>query len=259
MLLQQRSAAHLSWQFGKKTGVVLICLGLWELLARTEVVDQSIIPALSQVAVTMGQVLGNGTLIGHTLISLQRAGIAFGLAVVCAIPLGLFMGWFRTFEEILDPLLQLCRQTSALALYPVFILLLGIGETSKISVIFWAAQFPILLNTISGVKTVDYRLIEMARVFGASHTETFTRVILPAAIPSIFVGLRLSATYSILLLVAAEMIGAKHGLGFLILNAQYNFEIPLMFAAIILLALLGLTTNYALLALQRRLCRWEAA
>jgi sulfonate transport system permease protein len=141
----------------------------------------------------------------------------------------------------------------------VFILLLGLGETSKIVVIFWAAQFPILLNTISGVKTVDYRLIEMARVFGASNTEAFKRVILPAAIPSIFVGLRLSATYAVLLLVAAEMIGAKQGLGFLILNSQYNFEIPMMFAAIILLALLGLMANYALLALQRWLCRWETA
>jgi sulfonate transport system permease protein len=154
-------------------------------------------------------------------------------------------------------LLQLFRQTAALAIYPVFILLLGLGETSKVAIIWWAAFFPVLLNTISGVKLVDRRLVEMARVFGASRGEVFRRVVLPAATPAIFVGLRLSATISLLLLVAAEMIGAKRGLGFLIINSQYNFEIPMMFAAIVLLALIGLAVNAILLAFQKWLCRWE--
>ena len=115
----------------------------------------------------------------------------------------------------------------------------------------------VVLNTISGVKLVDGKLIEMARIFGASRAQVFKRVVLPAATPAIFVGLRLSATTSLLLLVAAEMIGAKKGLGFLIINAQYNFEIPLMFAAIVLLAIIGLAVNYALLLLQMRFCRWQ--
>jgi sulfonate transport system permease protein len=124
-------------------------------------------------------------------------------------------------------------------------------------IIAWAAFFPVLLNTISGVRRVDARLIEMVRVFGASRTEVFRRVVLPSATPSIFVGLRLSATTSLLLLVAAEMIGAKKGLGFLVINAQYNFQIPLMFAAIVLLAIIGLVVNYMLVVFQRFLCRWE--
>lgn len=175
-----------------------------------------------------------------------------------AVPLGLLMGSFRRFEELVNSLLQLFRQTAALAIYPVFILLLGLGETSKITIICWAAFFPILLNTISGVKQVDRRLIEMAHVFGASPLGVFRRVILPAATPAIFVGLRLGATISLLLLVVAEMIGAKKGLGFLIINSQYNFEIPMMFAAILLLAVIGLVTDYVLLFLQGRLCRWDA-
>jgi ABC-type nitrate/sulfonate/bicarbonate transport system substrate-binding protein len=97
----------------------------------------------------------------------------------------------------------------------------------------------------------------MARIFGASRSAVFRRVVLPAATPAIFVGLRVSATISLLLLVAAEMIGAKQGLGFLIINSQYNFEIPMMFAAIVLLASIGLAVNYALLLVQGRLCRWE--
>jgi sulfonate transport system permease protein len=167
------------------------------------------------------------------------------------------MGQIRVIERSLDPVLQLFRQTSALALYPVFILLLGLGETSKVFVIFWATLFPILLATIGGVKQVDPKLIEMARVYGAGRLTVFRRVVLPASLPQIFVGLRLSATTSLLLLIAAEMIGANSGVGFQVMNAQYNFQIPLMFAAILLLALLGLTANFVLETLQARLCRWS--
>ncbi|TIY02220.1 MAG: ABC transporter permease subunit, partial [Mesorhizobium sp.] len=169
-----------------------------------------------------------GTLLGDIAISLQRAGLAFAAAVAVAIPLGLFMGQVRAVETALDPILQVFRQTSALALYPVFILLLGLGEASKVFVIFWATLFPLLLNTISGVKQVDPKLLEMARVYGATRLTAFRRVVLPGAVPSIFVGLRLSATTALLLLIASEMIGANRGIA-----------------------------NQALVSLQRRLCRWS--
>ena len=146
-------------------------------------------------------------------ISLQRSGLAFAAAVALGIPLGLIMGQIRAVEQALDPILQFFRQTSALALYPVFILLLGLGEASKVFVIFWATLFPLLLATIGGVKEVDRKLIEMAHSFGARRATVFARVILPAAVPAIFVGLRLSATTALLLLIAAEMIATDVGLG----------------------------------------------
>lgn len=248
------AAAHIFRGYG----AVLLFILAWELLSRSGVVDSSVIPPFTRVIAALVDGLLDGTLLSHMGISLYRAGAAFGIAVAVAIPLGLLMGSFDRFEEVVDPLLQLFRQTSALAIYPVFILLLGLGEVSKVSIICWAAFFPILLNTISGVKLVDRRLIEMARVFGATRGQVFRRVVLPAATPAIFVGLRLSATIALLLLVAAEMIGAKKGLGFLIINAQYNFQIPLMFASIVLLAIIGLVINYVLLALQNRLCRWDS-
>ena len=189
-------------------------------------------------------------------ISLQRSGVAYFGAVLFSIPLGLFMGQIPAVERALDPILQFFRQTSALALYPVFILMLGLGEASKTFVIFWATLFPLLLSTIGGVKEVDPKLIEMARVYNATRLTIFRRVVLPGAIPSIFVGLRLSATTALLLLIASEMIGANKGVGFQVMNAQYNFQVPLMFAAILILAVLGLFANYALVFLQRRLCRW---
>jgi sulfonate transport system permease protein len=238
-------------------GAIVVFLVTWQSLSQLGLVDRSVVPSFTAVIGALVHGFVDGGLLDNMLVSLSRSGAAFAIAVSLAIPLGLFMGSFRRFELVIDPLIQLFRQTSALAIYPIFILWLGLGETSKVTIICWAAFFPVLLNTISGVKQVDARLIEMARVFGASKAEVFRRVVLPSATPAIFVGLRLSATTSLLLLVAAEMIGATRGLGFLIINSQYNFEIPLMFAAIILLAVIGLTVNYTLLVLQRRLCRWE--
>ena len=103
---------------------------------------------------------------------------------------------------------------------------MGLGETSKVFVIFWATLFPVLLATIGGVKQVDRKLIEMAESYGAAQLTVFRRVVLPASVPSIFVGLRLSATTALLLLIAAEMIGANKGVGFQVMNAQFNFQIP---------------------------------
>lgn len=242
--------------FLSRYGLVVAFLVLWQASSTFGWVNASVFPPLDQIIGALWNAIASGALVDDIAISLQRSGIAFVAAVGLGIPLGLFMGQVRTVERALDPLLQFFRQTSALALYPVFILLLGLGETSKVFVIFWATLFPILLSTIGGVKEVDRKLIEMARTYGAGSLQIFSRVVLPASMPAIFVGLRLSATTALLLLIAAEMIGANKGIGFQVMNAQYNFQIPLMFAAILLLALLGLAANAALVLLQRRLCRW---
>ena len=245
--------------FLSRYGSLLALAALWQIAAMVGWINPAVLPPLDRVVTALWNGFSTGPLLRDLGISLQRAGIAFAAAVVTGIPLGLFMGQIRVVERVLDPILQLFRQTSALALYPVFILLLGLGETSKVFVIYWATLFPILLATIGGVKQVDGKLIEMARVYGAGQIKIFNSVILPGALPQIFVGLRLSATTALLLLIAAEMIGANSGLGFEVMNAQYNFQIPLMFAAILILALLGLAANLALEGLQRYLCRWSLA
>ncbi len=239
-------------------GLVLGFLLLWQVASTQGWVSPAVLPPLDTIAAALWRGVAGGALLDDLAISLQRSGMAFAAAVALGIPLGLLMGQLRPVERALDPILQLFRQTSALALYPVFILLLGLGEASKVFVIFWATLFPVLLATVGGVKEVDGKLIEMARSYGASRVTVFGRVVLPASVPAIFVGLRLSATTALLLLIAAEMIGANKGLGFQVMNAQYNFQVPLMWAAILLLAALGLAANGLLLALQRRLCRWAA-
>ncbi|HXZ09065.1 MAG TPA: ABC transporter permease [Paraburkholderia sp.] len=246
-----------AWTVLNRYGALILFFVVWEVASSYGWLNPAVIPPVHSVVRALVVALVNGTLLGDVLISLQRAGIAFAAAVAVSIPLGLLMGTFTRIEYAIDPILQMFRQTSALAVYPVFILLMGLGETSKVFVIFWATVFPLLMNTMSGVKQVDRRLIEMASMFGASRLQIFRRVTLPGAIPSIFVGLRLSAGTALLMLVASEMIGANQGIGFKVMQAQYNFQIPLMFGAIALLAALGLLSNYLLIFLQRRMCKWS--
>ena len=173
-------------------GLLLAFLLLWQVASVQGWVSASVLPPLGTIAGALWRGIVGGALLDDLAISLQRSGLAFTSAVGLGIPLGLLMGQLRPVERALDPILQLFRQTSALALYPVFILLLGLGEASKVFVIFWATLFPILLATIGGVKEVDGKLIEMARSYGATRATVFRRVILPASVPQIFVGLRLS-------------------------------------------------------------------
>lgn len=236
---------------------VIAFLIVWQVLSSSGVINAAFLPSPVDVTITMVKLALSGELARHLLISLQRAASGFVLASLVAIPLGMAIGWYKPVERFLDPLLQSFRQTSALALFPVFILFLGIGEESKTAIIFWGAQWAMLLNTINGVKNVEPILIKSARSLAVSDSVLFRKVVLPAAFPSIITGMRLSATVSILILVAAEMIGAKAGLGFLLVNSQYNFEVQKMYAAIVTLAVLGLVVNYALVWLEKRVTSWK--
>lgn len=241
----------------KGLAVVFLFFAVWEALPRAGVVQAMFLPPFSTVVQAWIELFKSGELIEHILISLKRVGAGFGLSLLVIIPLGCLIGWYKSFERFVDPLIQAFRQTSALALFPVFILFFGIGELSKIGMVLWAAQWPVLLGTISGIRNIDNLLIDVARTLGIREFKLFVRVILPAAFPSIMTGIRLGAGASFLVLVAAEMIGAKSGLGFMIINAQYNFETPQMYAAILTISLLGLAVNYALVWIERRAMAWK--
>ncbi|MDR1741985.1 MAG: ABC transporter permease [Synergistaceae bacterium] len=243
--------------FCKRIAAVIIFFGIWEALPRLGVVDAFFLPPLSVVLDSIWQMALDGELARHLAASLKRALSGFAIGFSVAVMFGLLIGWFRPVENFLDPLLQMLRQTSALALFPVFILFFGIGETAKIAIIYWGVQWPILLNTTAGVKNVDPLLIKAARSMAASDLVIFFRVVLPSSLPYIFTGARLSATSAILLLIAAEMVGAKAGLGFLVFDAQQKFEIPRMYSGILLMSALGFTANYLLMHMERRYSAWK--
>lgn len=238
-------------------GVVLLAL-IWEFAPRLGIVDANFVPPLSEVLATWVEMLFSGVLFENLAASLTRSLVGFGLALVTAVPLGAAIAAYPPVRDLLTPVLEIFRNTAALAILPVFVLVLGIGETSKIAIVLFACFFPILLNTISGVSTVDVQLLRTARVLELTPATTFAKVIFPAALPTIFTGIRISAAAAVLVLIAAEMIGATKGLGYLINYSQMNFLIPQMYAGIITTAGLGLAINFGLIAIEKRLSRWRA-
>lgn len=236
-------------------GIIFVLI--WEILPRFGLVDTYFLPPFSDVVKALFKIIKSGELFVHLTASFQRVFLGYLSAVLVAVPLGIVMGSLKRFEKYIDPLFQTFRNISVMALFPVFILLFGIGESAKVAIIFWGTIWPTLLNTIGGVKNVDPLLIKSARSMGISRLSLFRKITLPAASPSILTGIRLSASLSVIILVAAEMIGANEGLGFLIFYAEQKYVIPEMYAGILSLALLGLIINYGLVALEKKLTKWK--
>ncbi|MGY4102907.1 ABC transporter permease [Nocardia sp. R16R-3T] len=254
-----RAVGALTWRIFKPTFAIGLLVAVWEAAPRLGLVDEVFLPPFSTVARAFVDLVRSGEMWEHVSTSLTRSATGFSLALAVAIPVGVAIAWYRPVAEFLNPILELFRNTAALALLPVFILILGIGETSKIALVVYASFFPILLNTITGVRTVDPLLIKSAVSLGFAPIRLFQKVVLPAAVPSIFTGVRMAAASSILVLIAAEMVGARAGLGYLITAAQQNFQIPNMYAGILAISLLGLSFNGLLVALERRLSRWRTS
>ncbi|MGZ4775219.1 MAG: ABC transporter permease [Oryzihumus sp.] len=245
----------------RRSAAVVLFLLLWELGPQylLDPARKVFLPPLHVVLQAWWGLVEDGQLQQHLTASLARSATGFGVAVVAGVALGLVVAWYDGLRELLTPLLELFRNTAALALLPVFVLLLGIGETSKVSIVAYASFFPVLLNTIAGVRTVDPLLVRAARSLGLNSLQLFQKVVLPSAVPTIFTGIRMAGTASILVLIAAEMVGAKAGLGYLIVNAQSSFQIPDMYAGILTVSLFGLVVNTVLVRVEQRFSRWRVA
>ncbi|NTT87691.1 ABC transporter permease [Tabrizicola fusiformis] len=241
----------------RNTLAIAVFLLAWELAPRLDLINRTFLPPVSEVLVKGWEFALSGQLWPQIWVSLQRAFGGFALGVGIAVPLGLLLGYFRKLDAYLNPLLQLLRQTNPVSLFPAFILFFGIGYLTNVAIIFWVVVWPILLSTVTGVQQADPALVKYARSVGLKPFALFRKVILPSALPSIITGMRLAATYSFLMLVVSEMVGASSGLGYLIVNAQYLMSIHLLYVGVIVLALLGIAANWALVALERRLTGWK--
>lgn len=238
--------------------LVLICL-LWDVSARWKFVDLVSWPPFFDVAGRWFQLVFNGEILAHLAPSLKRVAAGYAIAVALAVSSGILIGYSRRAFNLLEPTLEALRPISVIALIPVIILFLGLEDRMKIFIIAYACFFPILLNTISGVRDVDTVLVDTARTFKLTKWQTIRFVVLPAATPFVFTGMRISVGFSLMAMVAAEMLTGGDGIGAFILDSQRTFKVADMYAGIITLGVLGYCANRGFIGIERWLLRWQAA
>jgi sulfonate transport system permease protein len=198
----------------------------------------------------------NGQLRADLIASASRVGIGFAIALVLAIVLGSLAGSSRLARQAIDPTLEAIRAVPSLAWVPLILLWLGIGEAAKITLVAVGAFFPIYVSIVAGIAGIDRKLIEVARVLGVSRTTMIARVMIPAALPQLLTGARLGLTQAWLFLVAAELLAASSGLGFLLTDGQQVSRTDEVLVAILLFALCGKLSDLGMRALERRLTGW---
>jgi sulfonate transport system permease protein len=234
-------------------------LALWQAGASLGLISDRILPAPLAVARSAVELTLDGQLLANALASLARAlsGLAVGGSI--GFVLGLANGLSRTSERVTDTTLQMVRNIPNLALIPLVILWFGIGEGAKLFLTALGVMFPIYINTFAGVRQVDPQLIEMGRTYGMSPATLFRRVILPGALPSIFVGLRYALGIMWLTLIVAETIAASSGLGHMAMEAREFMAVDIVVLAILIYAALGKVADVVTRALERRALAWHPA
>lgn len=249
----------MNWKDSRWSGVVfLVLLGLlWEAAGRGGWVHKLLFPPASVILSTFWDLLVSGEILRHLGVSLWRAALGYAAAAIFAIALGVAMGYWRRVYEACEILIELLRAVPPPAVIPLAMVFLGIGDALKVFIIFFACAFPILINTVDGVRGVDPVLIRTARTFGLSRLQTVWKVILPVAGPSIMTGLRIATAIALILTVISEMIGATSGIGYFILGSQRTLHITQMYAGILVLALTGYAINRAFLLVDARLMAWH--
>jgi len=242
----------------KQTAAIALFLVLWELLPLTGVLNPLFIPRFSGVLATIGDLYETGELLKHAQISLIRAFTGLGAAIITGFPLGLLLGgWFPRIQQASEPLMELFSQANPIILAHIVIFFLGIGETAKIFIIAWLSVWPITFSTISGIRSVDRSLLKAAESFGLGRWQLFIRVVLPSAAASIFTGLRLSAGYAFLMLIASEMMGAGSGLGWFVIQSQESYHVQRIFAGATVITFLAMATDLLIALLQHRIASWN--
>ena len=201
--------------------------------------------------------IGNGVLLGDLVASLLRVLVGFALGTLLAIPVGFLMGWYAWARGLFEPWVQFFRTIPPLAIIPLAIVLMGIGEQPKVFVIFLAAFLSCVISTFQGVVDVDRTLINAARVLGAKDATIFAKVVVPASTPFILVGMRVGLGSAWATVVAAELIAAQQGLGYRMQQAQIYYDLPTIFVNLIVIGVLGLLMDRTLLAVEHRLTQWQ--
>ncbi len=239
--------------------VPLAIILVWQAACVAGLVPTRVLPAPSSVAAAGWKLLLSGELLRNIWVSFWRAGVGFVIGGGIGFALGLVNGLSQLSSRLTDTTLQMVRNIPHLALIPLVILWFGIDETAKIFLVALGVFFPIYLNTLHGIRSVDPQLIEMGRIYGMSDVELFRRVIFPGALPSMFVGLRFALGIMWLTLIVAETIAASSGLGYMAMQAREFMQIDIVVLSILIYALLGKVADSTSRVLERLTLAWHPA
>jgi len=214
------------------------------------------LPSPLKVLEALWGLLREGEIAEHASVSTLRMLLALGLSIAVAVPLGFVMGLSRRAEQAIDPLVEILRPISGIAWLPLALFIFGVGDTLPVFIMFYVGFFPILLNTVAGVRQVDPKLLSAARTMGIGKVPLLVHVLVPSALPTIMVGIRLAFAASWAAIVAAELIGSPSGLGFAIEWYRQLLMTPKVFAFILVIGVVGYLCDLGLRTLQRRLMPW---
>lgn len=236
---------------------IVVLLVLWEIAAASGVMPAMSFPRMSAILATWWDLIVSGELLGELVPSLWRMFAGYFVGVALGVLVGLLMGYVRFFYTLLEPITEVLRPIPSPAYLPIVILFLGIDDEMKIFMIAFASFFPVLLNTYSGVRSVDPVQLQTARTFGVSGWNLLWQIVLPASSPYIFTGMRVSLAVALIVMVISEMVAASSGIGYFILSAQRGFKIREMFAGVLTLAALGYILNRLFLIIENRVLAWH--
>lgn len=246
-------------QIGLGLIVPAAVLSVWQALGHYGLISDLLFPTPYSIGASFVSLAASGDLWSNLRVSAVRAALGFLLGGGLGLVFGILVGLFKRSEKLLDPTLQMIRMIPSLAVVPLFILWFGIGEESKVLLIAKGAFFPVYINTFMGIRGVDNKLFEVARVLGFSRIKQVVRLVLPAAVPSIMLGIRLSLGLSWLGLVVAELIASTSGIGYMMSDARQFADTPVVFVGILIFAVCGLLTDGAARLVERRLLRWKGS
>jgi sulfonate transport system permease protein len=239
-------------------GLSLTILAIWQGLFQLGYLNPILLPPPSQVAVTFLELARSGALFRHIGISVLRVLEGFGIAALLGLGLGIAIGLSRTLDRLTDLIIQVVKPIPPIAWIPLAILWFGIGEPSKVYIIFLGAFFPIIINTIDGIRQTDHKFVEVARILAVPRLKFVRQVVLPGALPVIMTGLRVGLMVAWMCVVAAELIAAGSGIGYLIMDARQLSQSDVVLVGMISIGVIGKLMDSLIKRLERRLIGWKA-
>ena len=232
-------------------------LVLWEVLSRTGVLDIRFFPPPTAIMQTFWELIASGVFAEHVGVSLYRIALGFLAGVIPGIIIGLLMGLYTPIRHFVSPLVMALMPIPTLALLPIIIILFGIGDLSKVITIAGSVFFPVVINTAAGVLNIDKIYLDVAENYGASKSQFFFKIALPGALPVMLEGIQMGQAIALLTIVAAEMMGATSGIGYLIWTSYKAFLLENMFVGLIMISFFGYLFSLVLRGVQKKLLPWR--